>query len=165
MKSLIGVYNQHAEAIEAIKLLKGEAIREENISLMGKTSVDKRDSSEGTIDTNDPSTEAPLVVGAIAGPVLGVLTGIGIFAIPGLGFIYGAGALVGALAGLDFGLIGGGVVSLLATLGIENKHHLRFKEYLTKGKVILIAKGDEVDIEKALKILHDYNQHYDLSVH
>ena len=164
MKSLIGVYNTHDKAIKAIKLLKGENFPTKDISMLGKTNVSESvvDEKEPRIDKNDPSHEAPLAIGAIAGPILGVLTGVGVFAIPGLGFLYGAGALVGALAGLDLGLVGGGIATLLATIGISKKHHVKFKEYLKNGKVILIARGKEEDIKRAHDTLVEYNEHHDL---
>lgn len=159
MKSVIGIYHTHEEAINAVKLLKGEDISDKDLSLMGKTSVDPN--HEGLMEHRDLK-ETPVAIGAVAGPVLGVLTGVGIFAIPGLGFLYGAGALVGALAGFDFGLVGGGVISLLATLGIRENYQIKLEEHLREGKVVLIVKGDKDTLEKARKILQEYNQHHEL---
>jgi uncharacterized membrane protein len=159
MKSIIGVYNSHAKAIEAVKILQGEDISQKDISLIARTNIDEKN-----IDTKKENlfTEGPVAFGVVAGPILGVLTGIGIFAIPGLGFLYGAGALVGALAGLDFGLVGGGIISLLGTLGVGDKHRIKFQEYLKEGKVILIARSDEETLKKAKKILESYAGHHEL---
>ncbi|MCB2220066.1 MAG: hypothetical protein KQI35_06695 [Bacteroidetes bacterium] len=159
MNSVIGIYHTHEEAINAVRLLKGDDIPDESLSLMGKTSI--HPTKEGLTEHANLK-EAPVAIGAIAGPVLGVLTGVGIFAIPGLGFLYGAGALVGALAGLDFGLVGGGIISLLATLGIRENYQIKLKEHLDEGKVILIVKGNKEIIDKAHKILQDYNKHHEL---
>ncbi|MBN2175666.1 MAG: hypothetical protein JW731_16165 [Bacteroidales bacterium] len=146
MKSIIGIYISHVKAIEAIKILKGEKFPKEGISLIGKTHVHNED-NKSVCDTI--LSEGPMTAGVILAPVLGVLTGIGIFAIPGLGFLYGAGALEGAMAGLDLGLVGDGLVTLLTSLGISETHHLKFEDHLEKGKILLIARGERKNIEKA----------------
>ncbi len=171
MKALIGVYNRHDEAIKAIKLLKGEDFPEKDISLLGKAELDdyekikELEKKEGKIDEDNPAQEIPITAGAVLGPILGVLTGVGVFTIPGFGFLYGAGALVGAIGGLDLGLVSGGIITLLTSLGIHKRHHLKFEEHLKKGKAILIAQGEEEDILRAKKILHEFGKHHELIVH
>jgi len=171
MKAIIGIYNDHKDAIKAVKLLKGEDFPAKDISLLGKThmneaeEVKKIEKKIGRIDEDNPAEEIPLAAGAILGPVLGVLTGVGVFVIPGFGFLYGAGALIGAIGGLDLGLVSGGIITLLATLGIHKKHHLKFEEHLSKGKAMLFATGNKEDLEKAEMILKKYNKHHELIVH
>jgi membrane protein DedA with SNARE-associated domain len=91
--------------------------------------------------------------------VLGLLAGIGTFAIPGFGFLYGAGALVGAIAGFDIGLVSGGLVTLLTTLGINKDKVVRCKEHLEEGKFLLVINGPAEEIEKAKEILHIHGTH------
>ena len=171
MKAIIGIYNNHEDAIKAVKLLKGEDFPAKNISLLGKAQVEEAEEIKrtekkiGRIDEDNPAQEIPLEAGAILGPVLGVLTGVGVFAIPGFGFLYGAGALIGAIGGLDLGLVSGGIISLLASIGIHEKHHLNFEEHLEKGKAMLVASGNEEDLERAEIILHKYNKHHELVRH
>jgi hypothetical protein len=50
-------------------------------------------------------------------------------AIPGVGMLYGAGALVGAIAGFDVGIIGGGLVAILANIGIGEKEAHHYQNY------------------------------------
>ena len=84
----------HNAAVEAVKTLKNAGISERNLSILGKATVTDDNIH---IASGEPAKLAAAEVGAAAvlGPVLGVLTGVGLFAIPGLGFLYGAGALVG----------------------------------------------------------------------
>ena len=63
------------------------------------------------------ATEVSL--GIAVGSIIGILTGIGIFAIPGLGFLFGAGSIVGAIAGVDFGLMAGGLTTIFTSIGID----------------------------------------------
>src|SRR5690606_35335037 len=79
------------------------------------------ESEEGEgVDSDDVFTNPMKVaatgvgIGAVVGPILGALAGVGVLAIPCLGILVGAGALAGAIAGLDVGIIGGGIISALA---------------------------------------------------
>jgi hypothetical protein len=59
--------------------------------------------------------------GVVAGSTLGVLNGLGIFALPGLGFLFGAGAIVGGIAGLELGVVGSALFSLFSTIGFKKE--------------------------------------------
>jgi hypothetical protein len=108
---------------------------------------------------------AEVGIGAVVGPVLGALIGIGIFAVPGLGFLYGAGALVGALAGFDFGLIGGGIASALTLMGMKEPDAQKYEAELQSGKFIVVAQGNDEEINKAAAILHEHGTHVDIRTH
>ena len=72
--------------------------------------------------------------------------------------------MVGALAGFDFGLVGGGITTLLMKLGIKDKA-LAYQEHLEKGKYIITISGDNELAEKAKVILHTIGLHIDLQHH
>ena len=50
-----------------------------------------------------------------------MLTGLGLFAIPGFGVLFGAGAVIGAFAGFDAGIIAGGLSTILVELAIKEE--------------------------------------------
>ena len=52
-------------------------------------------------------------MGVMIGSILGVLTGVGLFAIPGMGFLYGAGILYGGFVGFETGIVGGELLLFL----------------------------------------------------
>lgn len=115
---------------------------------------------ESEEDANHIATGEPVKIvaeemgiAAVAGPALGVLTGIGLFAIPGFGFLYGAGALVGAIAGFDFALIGGGIVSALTVLGMKEDHAKAYEKYIKEGKFIVMVQGDDEELSKAKEVI------------
>ncbi|MFL5752434.1 MAG: general stress protein [Bacteroidia bacterium] len=152
MRSLIGIYDSHQEALDAIKELKKDNFPVEQLSLVSK--------NELTIDhihirDNRPIESLGLGVGMLVGPIVGVLTGIGVFSIPGLGFLYGTGAIAGALAGLDFGIMGGGLVSIFTALGIKGEYSVKHEEHLKEGKTLLIAEGTEEEVEHARTFLNE----------
>lgn len=108
---------------------------------------------------------AEVGIGALAGSVLGVLTGVGIFAIPGVGFLYGAGALVGAIAGFDFGIIGGGIASALTVAGISSDDTKQYEEVLKAGKFLVIAQGNEEEVTRAKNVLETHGNLVSITQH
>lgn len=127
MKTEIAIYDTQEKAINAIKLLAKNDFPMRHLSLLGKTDVIDEDIE---VQSLEPVKNAPLLVGAGAGAVIGLLSGIGIFAIPGFGFLYGAGALIGAIGGADLGIITGGIGTVLLTAGIDKDNVVKYNEHL-----------------------------------
>ena len=161
MKSTIGVYKTHEKAVQALDTLKKANFPLKKVSLIGNAEL-----------VNDhvhvKSRHLPEIgasIGVAAGSVLGVLTGIGVFTIPGFGFLYGAGALVGAFAGFDMGAIGGGLLAIMAEYGVDEHEVVKYDEHLKNGKVMLIVQGDEAEIQNAKEILHTEGSHEVIGTH
>ena len=163
MTTAVGVYDNHGQAVEAIKQLKQENFPVRQVSIIGQADVKNPHS---LADDDDMAAQAGkgVGIGILAGSTLGVLTGIGVFAIPGLGFLFGAGALVGAMAGLDLGLLGGGIVGALS-MGLKKEHYERYDQYLKEGKFLVIVHGSAKETEHAKDILHRHGQHFELQAH
>ena len=106
-----------------------------------------------------------LEAGTVLGTTLGILTGIGMFAIPGVGFLYGAGALVGAIAGFDFGLIGGGIASALISVGVKDDMAKKYHDDLVAGKYLVIAHGSEEHVAQAKDLLTGHGTHSEIASH
>lgn len=152
MRSSVAVYNSHEDAIKAVNLLKELDFPLKGVSIIGRVEVE----DDGMhIKSNIPIIAAPLLIGTIVGTILGLLTGVGIFAIPGFGMLMGAGGLVGALGGFDVGLVAGGIGSVLVELGIEDEYVLKYDEYLRDGKFLVFVQGTEQEINRAKSILHN----------
>lgn len=153
MKTLIGIFDDHEAAVTAVSTLKASGYPIETLTIVGRSGSEEVDKEARLMEKN-PLQMAELAGTTTVGVALGVLTGVGLFAIPGLGFLYGAGALVGAIAGLDFGIIGGGIASVLATLGVKDEYAEKYKTALTEGKYLLVAQGDQDVVQKAHEVLN-----------
>jgi len=163
MKTTIGVYSTHEQAIEAVKELKAAGFPIKHVSIIGHHKETLQEQQE---ESNQITRKAGkgVGIGALVGSTVGVLTGVGVFAVPGLGFLFGAGALVGAIAGLDLGLIGGGVASALS-IGLSKDHHDIYNKHLEEGKFLLIVQGPEKDVHRAKEILDKHGTHIALATH
>lgn len=164
MKATIGVYHSHNEAIEAIRELKSAGYTDKQLSLIGKAeSINDEVIFKNSKLMNIAGTEVGITT--VVGSALGVLTGVGLFAIPGVGFLFGAGALVGAIAGFDFGLISGGIISGLTMAGMGDIDKEEYETHLKEGRFLVIAQGNEEEVHRAKDILHSHGKHAGLKVH
>lgn len=156
MKSQVAVYDTHEKAINAIKVLNEKHFPMEQISLLGKAEIADDHIHIKSLET---VKNAPVLIGSGAGLIIGLLSGIGVFTVPGFGFLYGAGALLGAIGGFDVGLVTGGIGTLLATIGIKKDKVVKCHEHMNEGKFLVIVNGSEKEIEKAEHILHTEGTH------
>ena len=165
MKSAIGVYDTHEKAIAAIEELKAANYPIRHLSILGKADKEVVADEKAHIISENPIRPAALGVGVTLGLALGILTGAGVFLIPGFGFLFGAGAVAGAVAGLDAGLIGGGIATVLATLGVGDDVAKRYQADLNAGKFLLVAQGSDEEITNAKNLLDTHGTHQQLQLH
>lgn len=116
MNATMGVYDTHEKAIAAVEELNRAGFPVQQLSLIGKAVIID---DLMHIKNNRWIKDAPAIIGAILGPILGILTGMKIFVIPGLGFLFGIGALLRALAGFSIGIACGGILTLIAIIVIK----------------------------------------------
>jgi hypothetical protein len=164
MNSAIGVYDSHDLAVEAVKKLKASGYPIGQLSIMGLMETEEIDEQLHVLPQN-PLVTTGISVGTVLGTTLGILTGVGLFAIPGVGFLFGAGALVGAIAGFDIGIIGGGIATALATVGVKDENEKKYHDALAAGKYLVIAHGNAGDVEDARALLSGHGTHDDIAVH
>jgi uncharacterized membrane protein len=164
MNATIGIYDDHELAVDAVRQLKEGHFPVAQLSIIGKAETEEID-EEMHIMPKNPIQTTSLGVGTVVGTALGILTGVGIFAIPGLGALYGAGALVGAIAGFDLGIIGGGVATILATVGVKDENAKKYHEALEEGKFVVVAHGTQEEVNRALEIMDDHGKHDDIELH
>ena len=154
MNTIVGIYSTHEKAIEAIEELKRTGYPIQQVSLIGKAVVID---DLMHIKNNRKIKNAPAIIGAILGPILGILAGVKIFALPGLGFLFGIGAVLGALAGFSLGIACGGVLSLIAILVIKSRSVLKYHEHIEEKGFQIIAHGNNEEVNKAKEILDSYS--------
>src|SRR5688572_11305862 len=117
MVTLTKVYDNHAQARQAVRELERAGIPSEKISLIANKYV-----SENYRDVDDASEGAAGAgLGAAVGGAAGLLAGLGLLAIPGLGPIVAAGWLASTAVGALAGTAVGGIVGLLVESGVPEE--------------------------------------------
>ena len=87
MKKSISVFDSHDEALKALEELRESGVDMSKISLVGRAEIIDDNIH---VKSNNAVVAAPVAVGTVLGTTLGLLTGVGLFAIPGLGILFGS---------------------------------------------------------------------------
>lgn len=149
MKKSISVFNSHDEALKALEELRESGVDMSKVSLVGHAEIID---DHVHVKSNKALVAAPVAAGTVLGTTLGLLTGVGLFAIPGLGVLFGAGAIVGALAGFQIGVVAGGFTTILVDLGVK-EDHLVYEQHLKEGRFLLFYDGTEEEIDHLERIV------------
>ncbi len=153
---IVSLYDTHEGAVEAEQLLKNAGFNEKHISLLGRTDVGD------DLQIQDAKVAAR---GVGIGALVGVLTGIGLVTIPGIGLLYGVGAVAAAIAGFDFGAIGGAIISVLAIKSMDKEVAERYAKELSEGKTLLAFSGNEKETGEAKDVLESHGMHTEMTLH
>ena len=162
------VFDSRDEAERALSELRSAGIREESISIVGRseettgsatTDTDRDDLIERD-GTGDEATK-DVVKGAAVGAGAGALLGIAALAIPGVGPLVAAGAIAAsaiptaAAVGAGAGLAAGSIAGLLSDHGVDEDDSRYYEDRIHQGGIFVSVRADDngVDIVEAREIL------------
>jgi glutamate 5-kinase len=156
------LYNSYPDAQAAIKRLEA-AVDHGDISVLASNAdgwyKDNQPAStfpDRDLDGKDDRVEAAGTgagVGAALGGTAGVLTGLGLMAIPGVGPIVAAGWLVSALAGAAAGGATGGVLGALTQAGVDKDEADIYAESLRRGGAVVSSRVADADASRLQALL------------
>ncbi len=154
MKTVTGLFDNYDDASNAVGELEAAGIPHSDISIVANNSNDwyAEDSSKAAEDAAGGAG-----FGAVVGGAGGLLTGLGLMAIPGVGPVVAAGWLaataVGAVGGAVVGGAAGGIIGALTDSGVaENDAHV-YAEGVRRGGTLVTAKVDDQLLAEAESIL------------
>jgi len=157
MQTVIGAFDTAAQAEKAAQDLVSAGIARDDISLIannegGKYAPVTETTSEGTSVTGH-AVGHDAKVGAEWGAGIGFLVGLTGFAIPGLGWIAGAGWLMGTLLGAGTGAVIGGLVGALTHVGVPEADARHYTAAVQHGSVLLAVRASDEQAQNVANIL------------
>ena len=150
--AVFGIYVTPATAEAAVDHLLAKGFANSAISLL------LPDNESTRAFAHEKNTKAPegaaagVTTGDIIGGTLGLLTGLGLLAIPGLGPMIAAGPIVAALAGLGAGGAVGGIVGALVGMGIPEYEAKRYEGAVKDGGSLLSVHCDTPEEIRVAKV-------------
>ena len=157
------LYNNYEDARAAARDLEAAGVGHNDISILASNadnwySDDRKDTyPDRDLDGKDDRAEAAGTgagEGAALGGTAGVLTGLGLMAIPGVGPIVAAGWLVSALAGAAAGGATGGVLGALTQAGVGKDEADVYAESLRRGGAVVSARVADADASRLQTVLN-----------
>jgi hypothetical protein len=157
MKTVTGLFDTYSDASAAVSNLKAAGIADSDISIVSNN-------GDGHYKEESNAAEgagAGAGVGAVVGGAGGLLTGLGMLAIPGVGPVVAAGWLaalaVGAAGGAVVGGATGGLIGAMTSNGVSEADANVYAEGVRRGGTLVTAKVDESRYAEAESILRGAN--------
>jgi hypothetical protein len=154
-QTVTALYDTYDAAVAAVNDLEAFGIPHADISLVSNNVDHRYDKDHPTNAAADAGTGAG--IGAAVGGVGGLLTGLGLLAIPGVGPVVAAGWLVatavGAVGGAVVGGAAGGIVGSLTGAGVPERDANFYAEGVRRGGTLVTARVDDARASMAREIL------------
>jgi hypothetical protein len=158
MKDIVGIFEDRANAEQAVERLVANGFRRDDVSLL--TPAHGTDDAAGvkTTDTEQPGMGAAL--GSVVGAATGASAGMAAVAmVPGVGPVVAAGWAAMALLGMA-GAVGGGIagqaIENSLSSGLPKDELFLYEDALRKGHSVVIAlAADDVQLGLARSILRE----------
>lgn len=143
MRTVSRLFDSYEQARQAVTDLEGAGIPASDISIVANN-VDKSHDRDGDgVDDRAEGAGAGAGVGATLGGAAGLLTGLGILAIPGVGPVVAAGWLASTALGALAGGAAGGVIGALTQAGVDEEDAHVYAEGVRRGGTLVTVRADE----------------------
>jgi len=153
--TITGLFDSREDALGAVEELRAAGISDNDISVVANNADGDYVSESASEAAEDAGKGAG--IGAVLGGAGGLLTGLGIMAIPGVGPVVGAGWLVataaGAAAGAAVGGAAGGLIGAMTKNGIPERDAHVYAEGVRRGGSLVVARVDDSRADAARAIL------------
>ncbi len=156
MRTVTGLFDDYADASAAVGELETAGVRSDDISIVSNNADQRHGDSNAA---EGAGTGAG--IGAVVGGAGGLLTGLGLMAIPGVGPVVAAGWLAataaGAAAGAVAGGAAGGIIGGLTSSGVPERDAHFYAEGVRRGGTLVTAKVEDALAPEAEAILKRSN--------
>jgi hypothetical protein len=149
--SAFGIYADRVTAMDAVEALKAAGFRETDISVLHSDNLGTKDFGHEKHTKAPEGAVAGGSGGAVIGAAVGWLAGAGSFMVPGLEPLATAGPIIGMLGGLGVGVTIGGLTGALAGAGIPEYEAKRYEGRIRKGGILLSVHCDNAQWAKTAR--------------
>jgi len=163
-QTLTRLFNSHREAVDAVRELETMGVPSDDISLIGNNqerwheerSFSPRGDDDGAAEGAAEGAGTGAVIGGALGGGAGLLTGLGLLAIPGIGPVAAAGwlgaTLIGAAAGAATGGVAGGLIGALTEAGVDREDAEVYAEGVRRGGTLVAVRTDESNLDRVRQV-------------
>ncbi|MGC5781656.1 hypothetical protein [Methylobacterium sp. NFXW15] len=164
-QTLTALFDRYEDASAAVDKLEAGGIAHGDISLVGNNEGDrhagliKHGHDHVSPDTKEKAKDgigAGATLGTVVGGAAGLLTGLGMIAIPGVGPVVAAGWLVATLTGAGVGAAAGGLAGGLTGAGVSEKDAHAYGEGVRRGGTLVTVRADEARAPMVMDILEQH---------
>jgi len=157
MTRITAAFSTEQEAQSAVEDLHTHGFAEAHVSILR--------SHAGHLEGTPPGdVTGGTMKGSVAGAGIGALVGLAALAIPGVGPLIGAGALVSALGtagasaavGAAAGTALGGLSGALADAGYSADDARYYGEAVERGDILVAVDADEAQVAQVSDVLHSH---------
>lgn len=156
MATITRMYSDYGSALNAVAALEKHGVPQSDISIVASNADDwfgKPDKDHDGADDRAEGAAAGASIGVGVGGVAGLLTGLGIMAIPGLGPIVAAGWLASTATVAAAGGVAGGLLGALTQGGVSEEDANIYSEGVRRGGSIVTvrtANASNAEVERIL---------------
>jgi uncharacterized protein (TIGR02271 family) len=156
-KTVVGLFDNRAEAQAVVSDLLAEGFRRESVSAMSKK-MDGRDPAVEYVEEDGREQVEEMAKGAGAGAAIGGAAGLFLSvvagaAVPGIGPVLAAGPLAAILAGAGIGATAGGLISGLTRLGVPDDDAHFYAEGLRRGGTLVSVEAADDEADRAVAVM------------
>jgi hypothetical protein len=163
-QTITALFDRYEDASAAVTKLEAAGVPHSDISIVSNNEGDRHagligrgnDDHRDTKDNAETGAGTGATVGTVAGGAVGLLTGLGLLAIPGVGPVVAAGWLVTTLAGAGIGAATGGLIGGLTGAGVSEADAHTYSEGVRRGGTLVTVRTDEMRAPTAMNILEEH---------
>jgi hypothetical protein len=153
MRTVSRLFDDYDDAYKAVAALKAAGIADSDISVVANNVDNRHDRDGDGVDDRAEGAGAGAGVGATLGGAAGLLTGLGVMAIPGVGPVVAAGWLASTALGALAGGAAGGVIGALTQAGVDEDDAHVYAEGVRRGGTLVTVRAEEDIAAGAERIL------------
>ncbi|WP_244472302.1 MULTISPECIES: hypothetical protein [unclassified Methylobacterium] len=169
-RTLTGLFDDYAAAARAVDAIEAAGVPNGDISIVANNTDDRHSGLPGTTNHTTGTTHKAVAdegdatdgagTGATLGTVLGggagLLTGLGLMAIPGVGPVVAAGWLVATLTGAGVGAAAGGLLGALTGAGLSDSEAEHYAEGVRRGGTLVTVRTEEAHVARVTALLSEH---------